>query len=93
MIMPPTKMEIRNLLADFASDDMYVVFTHDYEDYILTGFKITGEGLRLPLLLDYLRTNHIPILSVKASPVPHEWYEDEWILWWDILIMKYGNEN
>jgi hypothetical protein len=25
--------------------------------------------------------------------VPHEWYEDEWILWWDILIMKYGMEN
>ena len=93
MIMPPSKMEIRNLLADFATDDMYVVFTHDYEDCILTGFKITGEGLRLPLLLKFLRDNYIPILSVKASPVQHEWYEDEWILWWDILIMKYGNEN
>lgn len=91
MLMPPSKMEMRNLLADFAKDDLYMMFSEDYEDYILTGFTITGEGLRLPLLLNYLRKNGIPVLSYKANPIKVD--DDDFTLWWEILLFKYSNEN
>lgn len=91
--LPPTREYLREILSDFATGELYVVFSYDYEDNILTGMKITGDELRLNDLLKYLRKHEIPILSVKASPVKDEWQEDSWILWWDLLFMKYSNEN
>jgi len=89
----PSKQELRNLLCDFAVNDLYVVFSYDYEDNVLNGMKITGDGLRLQDLLNYLREHGVPILSVEASPVKREHNTNDWVLWWDILFMRYSTEN
>lgn len=71
--LPPTREFLREILADFATGELYVVFSFDYEDNILTGMSITGDNLKLNDLLRYLRKHGVPILSVKASPVKDEY--------------------
>jgi len=89
----PTRQYLREILSDFAKSDLYVVFSHDYEDNVLIGMCITGEGLRLYELLNYLREHGIYVLSVNPSPMQDKTVNDEWLLWWELLFMKYSTEN
>lgn len=89
--LPPTREFLREILSDYATGEMYVMFSFDYDHNILTGMSIGTENLNLNHFLKYLRKNGIPILSAQESPVIDELKEN--MKWWDLLFMKHSTEN